>query len=127
MGPDDQATVTSAETTETRPPDSAPAQRSEAAPAQRSDRESSSSAPSTQARRLRSRDGNWWWNGRRWIPAVTEAGLWRWDGGRWQPTRSFEGRRPEDLAATLSLLAEERYAEAGAILAAHQAEWQPEG
>jgi DNA repair exonuclease SbcCD ATPase subunit len=60
------------------------------------------------------------------VPATTEDGLWKWDGARWQSTKSFEGRRPEDLAATLSVLAEDRYAEAGVILAGYVVDWQPE-
>jgi hypothetical protein len=78
-------------------------------------------------RRLLSGDGSWWWNGRRWVPAVTEDGLWKWDGTRWRGTVDLEGKRPEDLATTLSLLAEDRYAEAGVTLARRPAEWQPEG
>jgi hypothetical protein len=79
------------------------------------------------ARRLLSSDGSWWWNGRRWVPAVTEDGLWRWDGARWRGTVELEGKRPEDLATTLALLAEDRYAQAGAILAERPEEWQPDG
>src|SRR5262252_3427000 len=78
-------------------------------------------------RRLRSRDGAWWWNGRRWVPATTEDGLWKWDGARWKGTVDLEGKRPEDLATTLALLAEDRYAEAGEILSARAQEWQPDG
>ena len=86
-------------------------------------------ASTTQAgsRRLLSGDGSWWWNGRRWVPATTEEGLWRWDGTRWKATVDLEGKRPEDLATTLALLAEDRYAEAGVILAERSPEWQPEG
>jgi len=80
-----------------------------------------------QTRRLLSGDGSWWWNGRRWVPATTEDGLWKWDGTRWKVTVDLEGKRPEDLATTLALLAEDRYAEAGAILAVRAPEWQPEG
>src|SRR2546430_14150194 len=72
-------------------------------------------------------DGTWWWNGRRWVPATTEDGLWKWDGSRWKGTVDLEGRRPEDLATTLALLAEDRYSEAGQILARRAPEWQPEG
>jgi hypothetical protein len=79
------------------------------------------------SRRLLSGDGSWWWNGRRWVPATTEDGLWKWDGSRWKGTVDLEGRRPEDLATTLALLAEDRYAEAGVILADRAPEWQPEG
>jgi len=78
-------------------------------------------------RRLLSGDGTWWWNGRRWVPATTEDGLWKWDGSRWKVTVDLEGKRPEDLATTLALLAEDRYAEAGVILANRAAEWQPDG
>ncbi len=79
------------------------------------------------SRRLLSGDGSWWWNGRRWVPATTEDGLWKWDGGRWKGTADLEGKRPEDLATTLALLAEDRYAEAGSILADRADEWRPEG
>lgn len=79
------------------------------------------------SRRLLSGDGAWWWNGRRWVPAITEEGLWKWDGTRWKPTVDLEGKRPEDLATTLALLAEDRYSEAGSILAVRAMEWQPDG
>ena len=71
-------------------------------------------------------DGNWWWNGRRWIPAVTEDLLWQWDGAGWRPTIDLESKRPRDLAATLALLAEERHAGAGRILMERSDEWEPE-
>jgi hypothetical protein len=86
--------------------------------------ESTTQAPT---RRLLSGDGTWWWNGRRWVPATTEEGLWKWDGSRWKATVDLEGKRPEDLATTLALLAEDRYAEAGVILANRSPEWAPEG
>src|SRR5436309_16080089 len=79
-----------------------------------------------QARRRLSADGIWWWNGRRWVPAVTEDGLWKWDGARWNQTVQLEGKRPEDLAATLALLGEDRYAQPGALLASAMEEWGPE-
>jgi hypothetical protein len=78
------------------------------------------------ARRALSADGSWWWNGQRWVAAVTEDGLWRWDGVRWTQTVDLEGKRPEDLATTLTMLAERCYAEAGVILAQRAAEWEPE-
>jgi len=84
-------------------------------------------ATQANTRRLLSGDGAWWWNGRRWVPATTEDGLWKWDGSRWKGTVDLEGKRPEDLATTLALLAEDRYAEAGEILGQRAAEWQPEG
>jgi hypothetical protein len=80
-----------------------------------------------QARRRLSADGSWWWNGRRWVPAVTEDGLWKWDGARWNQTVQLEGKRPEDLAATLALLGEDRYAQAGTLLASATEEWGPDG
>jgi hypothetical protein len=122
MGPNDQATATSAETAAANAGDAASQRPAETATPAQSDKE-----PSSQARRLLSRDGNWWWNGRRWVPATTEDGLWKWDGARWQPTKNLEGRRPEDLAATLGVLAEDRYAEAGVTLAGYVVDWQPEG
>ncbi|MDQ6743592.1 MAG: hypothetical protein M3Z97_11905 [Candidatus Dormibacteraeota bacterium] len=122
MGPNDQATATSADTAEANAGNAASPRPAETAAAAQSEKE-----PSSQARRLLSRDGNWWWNGRRWVPATTEDGLWKWDGARWQPTKNLEGRRPEDLAATLGVLAEDRYAEAGVILAGYVVDWQPEG
>jgi hypothetical protein len=80
-----------------------------------------------QPRRRLSGDGNWWWNGRRWVPAITEDGLWKWDGARWNQTVQLEGKRPEDLAATLALLGEDRYSQAGALLASAIEEWGPDG
>src|SRR5215813_4661398 len=89
--------------------------------------EQDTGAPQGNARRLLSGDGAWWWNGRRWVSATTEDGLWKWDGSRWKGTADLDGKRPEDLATTLALLAEDRYAEAGAILAQRAHEWQPDG
>lgn len=91
---------------------------------------SATPTPSTEARRasrkLLSGDGNWWWNGRRWIPAVTEDGLWQWDGSRWKSTSDIDGKRPEELAATLANLAENTYARAGVILAERAEDWEAE-
>src|SRR5437660_12673576 len=84
-------------------------------------------ATQANTRRLLSGDGAWWWNGRRWVPATTEDGLWKWDGSRWRGTVDLEGKRAEDLATTLALLAEDRYSEAGTILAQRSGEWEPEG
>ena len=121
MGPNDQATATSADTAQAGSGNAANQRAADAAAASQPEKE-----PSGQARRLLSRDGNWWWNGRRWVPATTEDGLWKWDGARWQPTKNLAGRRPEDLAATLAVLAEDRYAEAGVILASYVPDWEPE-
>jgi hypothetical protein len=71
-------------------------------------------------------DGDWWWNGRRWVPAVSEDLLWRWDGAAWQPTIDLKSKRASDLAATLALMAEERYARAGRILLEQVGDWYPE-
>jgi hypothetical protein len=70
--------------------------------------------------------GGRWWNGERWIPTRTADGLWSWDGTRWNATIDFTGKRLEELAGVLTGLAEDRYAEAGYILAACAAEWCPE-
>jgi hypothetical protein len=78
----------------------------------------------TEAPRLLSSDGTWWWNGRRWVEAATEDGLWRWDGARWNQTVALDGKRPEDLATTLALLAEERYSDAGTALS-ESTHWRP--
>lgn len=74
-----------------------------------------------------SSDGCWWWNGVRWVPTASEDGLWRWDGARWRPALDLSRARPRDLATTVTLLAEDRYAWAAAILVERAAEWRPEG
>ncbi len=81
----------------------------------------------SQVRGRLSSDGSWWWNGRRWVAATSEDGSWRWDGNRWQATVDLAGQRPEELAATLARLAEDRYVRAGGTLASRTDEWQPEG
>jgi hypothetical protein len=122
MSPNDQATAASAQSGETPARGSTDQNAGEATSGSSADKQSSS-----QARRLLSRDGNWWWNGRRWIPATTEDGLWKWDGNRWQASIGLGGKRPEDLAATLAVLAEDRYCEAGVFLTGRVQDWQPEG
>ncbi len=81
----------------------------------------------SQARGRLSSDGSWWWNGRRWVAATSKDGSWHWDGNRWQATVDLVRKRPEDLAAALARLAEDRYVQAGEILAGRVDEWQPEG
>ncbi len=71
-----------------------------------------------------SRDAMWWWTGRRWVPARTADGLWRWDGAQWQPTIDLGRQHPRDLAVSLTLLAEDRYARAGEILIRRASEWR---
>ena len=31
-------------------------------------------------------DGRWWWDGRRWISAISTDGRWRWTGDTWEAT-----------------------------------------
>jgi hypothetical protein len=78
----------------------------------------------TTGRRTLSADKAWWYNGARWVSAITDDGLWQWEGTRWVTTVDLEGKRPEDLATTLTLLAEECYREAGIILADRAQEWE---
>jgi hypothetical protein len=74
-----------------------------------------------------SADGRWWWDGRRWLPTSTPDGLWQWDGMRWRPTIELRGVRSRDLATTLALLAEDRYARAAGVLVDRAREWRPQG
>jgi hypothetical protein len=78
-------------------------------------------------RSLLSPDQSWWWDGRRWVSATTSDGLWAWNGRRWRTTLDLEGKRPEEIAEILATVADDRYAEAGEILVARAAEWEPEG
>jgi hypothetical protein len=80
-----------------------------------------------QAETCLSEDAQWWWDGEQWLEAVTADGLWQWDGGEWQPTFDLHGARAGDLATTLVLLAEDRYAQAGVVLVEHPRGWHPEG
>ena len=34
-------------------------------------------------------DGYWWWDGTRWLPAISEDGRWRWDGRQWLPRQAI--------------------------------------
>jgi hypothetical protein len=77
--------------------------------------------------RVLSQNGTWWWNGRRWVAAVSEDGLWRWNGGQWKATVDLEGKRPEQMAKTFTELADDCYARAGVVLTDHVRDWQPEG
>jgi hypothetical protein len=43
-----------------------------------------SGRPSVQPGVHVSQDGNWWWDGQRWISTVSEDGRWRWNGREWQ-------------------------------------------
>src|SRR3984893_16218906 len=75
--------------------------------------------------RVLSQNGTWWWNGRRWVSAVSEDGLWRWIGNQWKPTVELDGKRPEQLAKTFTGLADDCYARAGVILTDRAQAWQP--
>ncbi|MBJ7612580.1 MAG: hypothetical protein DLM67_07690 [Candidatus Nephthysia bennettiae] len=77
--------------------------------------------------RVLSQNGTWWWNGRRWVSAVSEDGLWRWNGSQWRLAVGLDGKRPEELAKTFTALADDCYARAGAILTERVQDWQPEG
>lgn len=79
------------------------------------------------ARTPLSGDGRWWWNARRWVAAESEDGIWRWDGSAWRPTVDLSAGRPAELADRLATESEQRYAQAGAILAARADEWGPDG
>lgn len=83
--------------------------------------------PELRERSRTSEDGSWWWDGRRWRPTSTPDGLWQWDGERWRPTIELRGVRPRDLATTLALLAEDRYARAAGVLVDRAREWHPTG
>ena len=67
-------------------------------------------------------DGEWWWNGAYWLPAVSHDGLWRWDGSRWM-LQVASGLEPERLVEGLEELANIRYRRRGLLLARHANEW----
>jgi hypothetical protein len=83
--------------------------------------------PELRERPRASVDGSWWWDGRSWVPTSTPDGLWQWDGERWRPTIELRGVRSRDLATTLALLAEDRYARAASILVDRAREWRAQG
>lgn len=83
--------------------------------------------PEIRAQSRMSEDGDWWWDGERWVATGTPDGLWRWDGACWRPTIELRGVRARDLATTLALLAEDRYARGAAILVERSREWRPQG
>jgi hypothetical protein len=83
--------------------------------------------PGLRERSRMSADGRWWWDGERWLATSTMDGLWQWDGERWRPTIELRGVRARDLATTLALLAEDRYAHGAAVLLDRAREWRPHG
>lgn len=72
-----------------------------------------------------SADGRWWWDGRLWVAAQSADGFWHWDGREWWTRVPLDQPDPAELASSLNELADERYLEAGAILARRRREWQP--
>ena len=68
-------------------------------------------------------DGQFFWDGRQWVPTVTGDGRWHWNGAGWEPTAAIDPGNPQALAQTLLIQAEETYARAGALLAARRGEW----
>jgi hypothetical protein len=67
-------------------------------------------------------DGEWWWNGTTWLPAVSHDGLWRWDGASWI-LQVASGLEPERLVEGLDELAVVRYRRRGLLLARHANDW----
>lgn len=67
-------------------------------------------------------DGEWWWNGTTWLPAVSHDGLWRWDGVSWI-LQVASGLEPERLVEGLDELAVVRYRRRGLLLARHANDW----
>lgn len=45
------------------------------------------SRPLSQEKRL-SDDGQWWWDGERWVPTLSPDGRFRWDGQAWRPVEA---------------------------------------
>lgn len=72
-----------------------------------------------------SADGRWWWDGHWWVAAESADGLWHWDGNEWWTSVPLSEADPAELASSLDLLADERYLEAGAMLAHRRREWRP--
>ncbi len=67
-------------------------------------------------------DGEWWWNGASWLPAVSHDGLWRWDGSSWV-LQVASGLEPERLVEGLDELSMVRYRRRGLLLARHANDW----
>ena len=38
-------------------------------------------------------DGQWWWDGSQWKPAVSPDHMWRWDGQRWVANAPMQVRQ----------------------------------
>jgi hypothetical protein len=72
-----------------------------------------------------SADGNWWWDGERWAPALSADGLWRWDGSVWRLVTELDTSDAAALAEGLDRLVDDRFAEAGHLLALRAHQWRP--
>ena len=71
-------------------------------------------------------DGQFFWDGRQWLPTGTPDGRWHWNGLGWDPTAATNPNDPPGLAQTLLAQAAETDAQAGALLAARRGEWAPD-
>lgn len=81
-----------------------------------------SAGPSTRL----SADGSHWWDGAGWQPATSPDGLWRWDGAAWSPAVPIDPEDPAAVADLFDILAAERFAAGGRLLAARHSEWEPQ-
>jgi Flp pilus assembly pilin Flp len=50
-------------------------------------------------------DGQWWWDGAQWRPAVSPDGRWRWDGRSWVPAQPAQGGSRTGVAILIVVLA----------------------
>src|SRR5256885_9247854 len=81
-----------------------------------------SAGPSTRL----SADGSHWWDGAGWQPATSPDRLWRWDGAAWSRAVPIDPDDPAAVADLFDILAAERFAAAGRLLAARHTEWEPQ-
>src|SRR5437764_302473 len=71
-----------------------------------------------------SADGDSWWNGSEWLPAVSESGFWRWDGTGWQPQVSADLDAAR-LVDELERLSAGRHIRRGEMLVQRLTDWTP--
>lgn len=71
-----------------------------------------------------SADGDSWWNGTEWLPAVSENCFWRWDGTAWQPQVSADLDAVR-LVDELERLAAGRHIRRGELLVHRLTDWTP--
>ncbi|MFZ0217646.1 MAG: hypothetical protein WAM30_17090, partial [Candidatus Dormiibacterota bacterium] len=69
-----------------------------------------------------SADGEFWWNGATWIPALSSDGLWRWDGQAWRLQVPSE-LDPTILVDGLAALAAGRHLRRGQLLVQRPDDW----